>query len=77
LSNGDGIRYLTYPKINSGYVPDIAPTTTTTYIGGKPYTNITGGTLGHSYNNNCTITFTVTNQVIENWQIEGNLCRAY
>jgi hypothetical protein len=73
----DGVRYLTYSKVNSGYVPGIAPTTTTNYIGGKPYTNTTGGVQGYYYNNNCSTTFTVKDKVVTNWRFEGNACHAY
>ena len=72
----DDVRYLTYSKSNSGYVPGVAPSYQTTYVGNTAYTTPVGGYSGFAYNNNCTTTFTITNKVITSWRYEGNACRS-
>ena len=72
----DGLRYLTYNSISSGYVAGIPSRTTTNYINGKAYTNTIAGTSGYSYSNSCSTTFTVTNKVITNWKFKGNDCKS-
>ena len=72
----DGVKYLTYSKSNSGYIPGVAPSYQTTYVGNTAYTNPVGGSPGFAYNSNCSTTFTVANRVITNWRYEGNACRS-
>ena len=72
----DRVKYLTYSKSNSGYVPGVAPSYQTTYVGNTAYTSPVGGSPGFAYNSNCSTTFTVTSGVITNWRYEGNACRS-
>lgn len=72
----DGIKYLTYRKSSSGYIPGAAPSYQTTFVGNTAYTTPVGGYSGFAYNNNCSTTFTVNNKTITNWRYEGNACRS-
>jgi hypothetical protein len=72
----DGTKYLTYSKSNSGYIPGVAPSYQTRYVGNTAYTTPIGGYSGFVYNNNCSTTFTVSNKTITNWRYEGNACRS-
>lgn len=72
--NGD--KYLTYQSSRSGYVPGVAPTYQTSFIGNTAYTTSYGGTPGYSYNHHCKTTFTVSGGVINHWRYEGNSCKS-
>jgi hypothetical protein len=72
----DGTKYLTYSKSNSGYIPGVAPSYQTTYVGNTAYTTPVGGYAGFAYSNNCSTTFTISNKTITNWRYEGNACRS-
>jgi hypothetical protein len=71
-----GVKYLSYSKSQSGYVPGVAPSYQTTVIGNTAYTNAVGGTPGFAFTNTCNTTFMIRNNTIFNWRWEGNACRA-
>lgn len=73
----DGVRFLTYSRSEFGYIPGQPPVTTTTYIGGKAYTNTSGGTQAIPYAYSCTVTFTIVNKLITSWKHSGNACKSY
>ncbi len=73
----DGTRYLTFNKSGSGYIPGVAPTYQTKWVGNTPYTTQVGGSPGYSYATNCNTTFILQGQVIKSWRYEGNACRSY
>jgi hypothetical protein len=71
-----GTKYLTYAKSSFGYVPGVAPSYQTTFIGNTAYTTQVGGYSGFAYSSNCSTTFTIANGVITSWRYEGNACRS-
>lgn len=71
-----GTRYLTYAKSRSGYVPGVAPSYQTSFVGNTAYTTQVGGYPGFIYSANCSTTFTINNGVITSWRYEGNACRS-
>lgn len=71
-----GVKYLTYKKSRSGYIPGTPPTYQTNIIGNTAYTTSTGGSPGFAYTNHCKTTFTISNEIIQKWRWEGNACRA-
>ena len=71
-----GVKYLTYNKSRSGYVPGVAPSYQTTYVGNTAYTSAVGGSAGYGFTNSCTTTFSIRNNVISSWRWEGNACRS-
>lgn len=71
-----GVQYLTYFKSRSGYVPGIAPSYQTTFIGNTAYTSAVGGSPGYAFSKKCKTTFAVTGGFIQNWRYEGNACKS-
>lgn len=71
-----GVKYLTYFKSSSGYIPGVAPSYQTTIIGNTAYTNAVGGSPGYAYTTKCKTTFMVSDGLIQRWRYEGNACRS-
>ncbi|QWE26496.1 hypothetical protein [Polynucleobacter sp. AP-Ainpum-60-G11] len=73
----EGIRYLTYSRSESGVIPGQQPRANTTYINGKAYTTLVGGTPSIGYTNACTTIFKIENKVVISYEYKGNDCKAY
>ncbi|WP_456390261.1 hypothetical protein [Profundibacter sp.] len=74
--SSQGLKYITYNKQRSGYIPGTAPTYTSTVIGNTIYTNSYGGTQGYSYTESCKTTFTLQRNKIVDVSYKGNNCVA-
>jgi len=72
----NGVKYLTYAKSRSGYIPGTAPTYQTQVIGNTAYTSSYGGSSGFAYTRQCKTTFSIVNARISKWRYEGNDCKA-
>jgi hypothetical protein len=73
----EGVRYLTYSRTESGVIPGTAPRANTVMIGGKPYTNMVGGSPSIGYTNACTTIFRIEKKVVVSYEYKGNDCKAY
>lgn len=73
----EGVRYLTYSRSESGVIPGQPARANTTYINGKAYTNMVGGTSAIGYTNACTTIFKIEKKVVVSYEYKGNDCKAY
>lgn len=69
-----GHTFLVYSRSSSSYVPGVAPTYQTTFIGNTAYTNTYGGSQGFNVSYSCTTTFEIVSGKIVNWRYQGNNC---
>ncbi|BED24754.1 hypothetical protein VEE46_45220 (plasmid) [Escherichia coli] len=69
-----GHTFLVYSNSSSSYIPGVAPTYQTTFIGNTAYTNTYGGSPGFNVSYSCTTTFEVVGGKIVNWRYQGNNC---
>jgi hypothetical protein len=69
-----GLKYLTYSKSVSGYIPGTAPTYQTRIIGNQAYTSSYGGSPGFAYSEHCKTTFIISEGTIDRWRYEGDAC---
>ena len=77
MYENEGIRYLTYSRSESGVIPGQPARANTVMIGGKPYTNMVGGTPAIGYSSSCTVIFKVVNKVVVSYEYKGDSCRSY
>jgi hypothetical protein len=73
----EGVRYLTYSRSESGVIPGTPARANTVMIGGKPYTNMVGGSPAIGYTNSCTTIFRIEKKVVVGYEYKGNACVAY
>jgi hypothetical protein len=71
----DGVKYITYQRARTVYIPrqDPAYQTTTTYYGS--ITRPIGGSPGYTINRYCDTTFMIVDGVIQSCSFRGNDCR--
>lgn len=74
-TSGD-VKFLTYMKSRSGYVPGTSPTYSTQIIGNTAYTSSYGGSPGYSFTLTCKTTFKIMGGRVVGWSHEGNHCKA-
>ena len=70
------IKYITYNKQSSVYIPGTDPTYTSEVIGNTVYTNSYGGSEGQMYNLSCQTTFSIRKNKIIDVSYKGNDCVA-
>lgn len=68
------IKYVEYKKNVKKYMPGIAPSYSTTYIGNTAYTTQTAGSAPSYWDAHCQITFTIENGIITGHSYRGNDC---
>jgi hypothetical protein len=73
----EGVRYLTYSRSESGVIPGTPARANTVMIGGKPYTNVVGGSPAIGYTNACTTIFRIEKKFVVSYEFKGNACTAY
>ena len=73
----EGVRYLTYSRSDSGVIPGQPARANTVMIGGKPYTNMVGGSPAIGYTNACTTIFKIEKKIVISYEHKGNDCKAY
>jgi hypothetical protein len=71
----DGVKYITYNRSRTIYIPGEGPSyqTTTTYYGA--ITRPIGGRSGYTINRYCDTTFMIVDGVIKSASFRGNDCR--
>lgn len=71
----DGVKYITYSRSRSVYIPGEGPSyhTTATYYG--TITRPVGGSPGYTINRYCDTTFMIVDGVIQSCSFRGNDCR--
>lgn len=72
----DGTRYLTYNSSRNLFMPGVAPTYTTQYVGNTAFTSASGGMPAQNIAMSCQTTFELTNGLITSWRWQGNDCTA-
>lgn len=70
------IKFLTYHDSQTVFVPGVAPSYNTTFIGQTAYTNRIGGTPSRTLNYSCSTTFEIRHDRIRSWSFKGNSCKA-
>ncbi len=70
----NGLKYLTYRRGSTGYLPGTPGTAQTTFVGNTAYTSFYGGTSGMVLNFNCETTFIISEGVVAKWTYQGNAC---
>lgn len=69
-------KFLVYSSQRNVYMPGVAPSYQTTYIGNTAYTNRVGGSPAYNIGMVCVTTFELKNDRIVSWQWRGNDCKA-
>jgi hypothetical protein len=70
-----GLKYLTYNKTRSGYVPGTSPNYQTQVYGNTAYTQSYGGSSGYAWKKSCKTTFTLRDDVITAYRFQGSDCK--
>jgi len=70
------MKYLTFSRARSGYVPGTAPNYQTQVIGNTAYTQAVGGSPGYSYTTTCALTLGFRDGRAATYRYEGNACRS-
>lgn len=71
-----GVKFLAYTSGRNVYMPGMAPSYTTTYIGNTAYTTPVGGSPGYNMSMQCVTTFEVAQGRIVRWRWQGNDCKS-
>jgi len=72
----NGRRFMTFVSSRNIYIPGMAPSYTTTYVGNQAFTNQTGGYPGTNVSKTCATTFEIVDSRVVSWRFEGNDCRS-
>ncbi len=71
-----GKKFLTYSSQRNVYVPGVAPTLQTTFVGNTAYTSSIGGSPSQNIGLACRTTFEIQYDKVRSWKYEGNDCKA-
>ncbi|SME99291.1 hypothetical protein SAMN06265365_114102 [Tistlia consotensis] len=71
----DEAKYLTWKRQYQNYMPGTPPSYVTHSVGNQVYTTPIGGSPGYLFSSSCKTTFTVIDDRVTGWRVEGNACR--